>query len=476
MTVTPGGSGPGGGPGGPGGRSAGTLERPAAPASGPSPAPAEFRPREPAYRQALEVLADRARTVPGRLRTTGAVLAALIMLFGVLAAVQIADRASAASDVVNHSQPLSDEAAQLYRSLADADTAAATGFLQAGDETAAVRDRYTADVGTASSLLAQAAELTTSSASGQQLIRALSTQLPVYTGRVEEATANNRQGLPLGGAWLRNASALMQGTMLPEAQKLYQVETARLHDDYAAARSLPWAALVFGLLALIALVRAQVGLFRRTNRVFNPGLVTGTALTAAALGWLLAGQILASSALGDSDRNGAQPLKVLNEARITALQCRGAEDLNLVARGSTTAYETTWERLATELAGKDGYLAQAAELTAARGPASAGVASAQRWFGTWQARHRTAAAADTSGDYDAAVAGTIGSGATTDAAFQQLDTELTHAIAQEEQSFRTSADQGRGAVAGLAVGAAVLAGLGAVAALLGIGRRLAEYR
>src|SRR5581483_7133204 len=96
----------------------------------------------PAYRAELARWAAAARTVPGRLRSVGALLALLVLVFGALTAWQVSGRATASADVVNHSAPLSDGAAQLYRSLADADTAAATGFLQAGQETAAVRTRY----------------------------------------------------------------------------------------------------------------------------------------------------------------------------------------------------------------------------------------------------------------------------------------------------------------------------------------------
>ncbi|WP_084704032.1 hypothetical protein [Phaeacidiphilus oryzae] len=457
------------------------LERRSAAADAGTAAP------PPAYRQALEFLADRARTVPGRLRVLGALLVLLTLLFGALAAIQISQSRAAADRVVNHSQPLSDDAAQLYHSLADADTTAATAFLQAGNETAAVRDRYNQDITTAATLLAQSAERSTGSGTSQNQIRLLNAQLPVYTGLVEEARADNRQGLPLGGAYLRYASAQMQQTMLPEAQKLYAAETAALRSDYADARALPWAAIVFGVLALAALVWSQVRLFRRTNRVFNIGLVTGTAALAVGLLWVVVAQLLAGIYLGDSDRKGAAPIQVLSQARIAALQCRGAENLNLVARGSTDSYEQTWTQVAAQLNGGNGWLPQASRMTSADAEAKSAVASAEKWFGTWQQRHDAAKAANDSGSYDTAVADTIGNAsaggsgssattATTDAAFAALDAKLETAIAEERSTFASSADDGRNAVTGLAVGSAVLAVVAAAAAVLGIGRRLSEYR
>jgi hypothetical protein len=421
-------------------------------------------------------------TPPRRLWTTGSVLALLAVLFGVLTVTQVVQSSDAASSVVNHSQPLSDDAAQIFRSLADADTTAATGFLQAGDETSAVQKQYNDDITTASRLLAQAAASTSASDPEQQEIQKLNAQLPLYTGYVEDARADDRQGLPLGGAYLRFASSQLQGTMLVEAQALYTAETARLHRDYGDAQALPWAAIGLGLVTLAALVWAQIRLFRQTNRVFNVGLVVATGATALALLWLATAQSLSASDLRASDTRGAAPLQVLNEARIKALQCRGAENLNLVARGSTDAYETAWGDDSAELAGKNGYLAQATSMTGSDPAAQQPIKAAAAAFTTWQTRHDKAKAANDSGDYTTAVDTTIGSpgsgstAGTTSAAFSQLDSNLNSAIDTERANFHTLASAGRGDTALLAEGAGLLALLAAAGALLGINRRAAEYR
>ncbi|QMU75493.1 hypothetical protein GXW83_06800 [Streptacidiphilus sp. PB12-B1b] len=420
-------------------------------------------------------------TPPRRLWSAGSLLALLAVVFGVLTYVQVVQRSDAATSVVEHSQPLSDDAAQIFRTLADADTTAATGFLQAGHETAAVRNQYTSDIRTASTLLAQAAASASAADPGQRQIQQLSSQLPSYTDLVGVAGADDRVGYPLGGAYLRYASGQMQTTMLAEAQTLYQVETARLHQDYGSARSLPWAALGLGLVVLLALVRAQIRLYRATNRVFNVGLVLASASVVLALVWLAAAQSLAASALGQSDARGSAPLQVLNEAQIKALQCRGAENLNLVARGSTDIYETSWSTVSAQLAGPTGYLHTAAAMTSADGSVQQEVGAAQADFATWQQRHDTALRANDNGDYDTAVADTIGtpggaSAQTTDAAFTRLDASLNAAIAHERTNFDHLASQGRGDTSGLAAGALALTVLAAFAALWGVSRRTAEYR
>lgn len=435
-----------------------------------------------------------ARTAPGRLRLAGLVLTVLVLAFGAMTAWQIDRREQSAAAVVERSQPLSQDAAEIYRSLADADTTAATGFLLAGQEPATVRLRYEQDLARASGLLATAAARTTDAAGSRRWLAALNEQLPVYAGLVETARSYNRQGLPLGGAYLRFASTLMQEKdqlhpddpykahgMLAGAQKLYQAEIAQLQRDYAGARAVPWAAIALGVLALAALARFQLLLFRRTNRVFNPGLLTASAATAAALVWLLVGHGVARSDLADSDRHGAAPLRMLDQARIEALQCRGAENLNLVARGSTTAYAERWDRVTAQLSGPDGSggtLGDSLRLASGDPAGAARVRAAQAAFRGWDGLHETAAASNDAGEYQAAVDATVGQGGgiTTDQAFERMDGELSAAVQHEQQRFLSAADDGRGAVAGLAVGAGVLAVLAAAGALLGIGRRLAEYR
>ena len=64
-------------------------------------------------------LAQATRTPPGRLRLAGVVLAVLTVAFGGLTAWQLETRASAADRVVSYSQPLSRDAAEIHRSLAD---------------------------------------------------------------------------------------------------------------------------------------------------------------------------------------------------------------------------------------------------------------------------------------------------------------------------------------------------------------------
>ncbi|MFF8692654.1 hypothetical protein ACWD6K_17050 [Streptomyces sp. NPDC002431] len=454
-----------------------------APEQGRSGPPVPAAAPVPPGRGALSVAADRVRaaatTEPGRLQIIGAVLALLVVAFGAVTALEISDRASAADDVVSRSQPLSADAAAIYRSLADADTSAASGFLAGAQEPAGVHDRYEKDIREASRLLVKAAANTDASTRSAQEITTLNEELPRYTGLIERARANNRQGLPLGGAYLRYANQRMSTVLLPAAERLYAAETDRLGEDNDAARAWPFLSLGLGVVALAVLVWAQRRNYRRTNRVFNHGMLLATATSVVLLLWLAVGQTVARAELRSAEVNGQRSLDVLNHARIDSLKARANENLTLVARGAVltpdgrndkyeTDYTTDMKALGEEL----GRAAELADDDRGRAP----VKRAADAVAEWQGRHRTARTADDGGDYDGARAQIIGAKDSTGESFERVDAALKQALAHEQVAFTRSAKDGLGALGGLPAGAVGLAVLGAVAAIVGVNRRLSEYR
>ncbi|MFC7893001.1 hypothetical protein [Streptomyces sp. NPDC057381] len=447
-----------------------------APASPPPPTP----PRRTAFAEGVDRLRAAAVTEPGRLRIIGALLAALVVAFGTVAAWQMHERSSAARDVRYRSQPLTSEAADIYRSLAEANTAASSGFLAGGQETEESRDRYEKGIRTAAEGLVTAANSDAGSPSADTIAE-LNRLLPEYKGLIERARTYNRQGFPVGGAYLRYANEKMQQDMLPAAEDLYETEKRRLSADYGDAESYPWAAIALGLLALGALGWAQHRNYRRTNRVFNHGLVTATATTTVVLLWLVVGHSVARSNLGDSQDHGVRSLNVLQDARIASLKARGNENLTLVARGAQTkkvggetvdAYDFDFGKNMDAL-GKG--LAEAARLAddaAGQRP----VTAANRNMAEWKKRHAAAREQDENGNYQQALDLVIGGEGATVECFDGVDAALAAALEHEEREFEQAAGDGLDAMGHLPQGAGVLAALGVAGALLGIGRRLSEYR
>ncbi|MEV0318920.1 hypothetical protein [Streptomyces sp. NPDC050659] len=453
----------------------------------PQPAP----PRRPAWVEGRDRLRAAATTEPGKLRIIGAVLALLVVAFGAVTTWQMTDRSDAANSVLNRSQPLSADAAAIYRSLADANTAASSGFLAGGQEPADVRDRYKRDIKTASEKLANAASNAGAGSSAATSVSELNKLLPEYTGLIERARANNRQGLPLGGAYLRYANDKMQKQMLPAAEKLYTAENQRLGADYDDAKPYPWFAIALGVLALAALGWAQRRNYRRTNRVFNHGLVAATAASTVVLLWLIAGHTFARAGLSDSYDHGVKSLNVLHDARINSLKARSNENLTLVSRGAETVevgpadkpeikdkfdyeYQAQMKRLGSADSGLLGQAVAIADDAAGKNP----VKDAAKNVSVWKDRHKTARDSDDAGDYKGALAKVVGdkSDEPTGECFDNVDKALEQALAHEQGEFKQAASDGKGAMAGLPVGAAVLAVLAAAGAVLGIGRRLSEYR
>ncbi|WP_420033694.1 hypothetical protein ACN2WE_14780 [Streptomyces sp. cg28] len=447
-----------------------------------APPPAE--PRRTAWAEGIDRLKSAATTEPGRLRIIGAVLALLVIAFGATTAWQMTDRSTAADDVLHSSQPLSADAADIYRSLADANTTASSGFLAGGQETAAVRDRYEKDIRTAADKLVTAAASTDPGTPSAATIAKLNKLLPEYKGLIERARANNRQGYPLGGAYLRYANEKMQTEMLPAAEDLYTKENQRLRDDYDAATPYPWIAIALGVIALGGLAWAQRRNYRLTNRVFNHGLLAATAASTVVLLWLVVGHTVARSGLNASYDQGVRSLNVLHDASIASLKARGNENLTLVSRGAETVtvndevkdkYDVDFQKQMTTLATK---LKAADSLAEGDASGEAPVTKANSAMLEWRNRHTAARKQDDSGNYQGALDKIIGSkdDKPTGECFDLVDQSLDRALVHEQAQFTSDATGGRDAMTGLSVGAAILAVLAAVGAVLGIGRRLSEYR
>ncbi|MEU0217862.1 hypothetical protein ABZ281_23340 [Streptomyces sp. NPDC006265] len=458
-----------------------------APPSGPpgaTPAPAAppaTTPRRTAFAEGLDRLRSAATTEPGRLRVIGALLALLVVAFGAVTAWQMTDRAAAADDVLTRSQPLSSDAADIYRSLADANTAASSGFLAGGQESAGTRDRYERDIRTAAEKLVNAAANADPDSPSTATIAKLNRLLPEYKGLVERARTYNRQGFPVGGAYLRYANEKMQHQMLPAAEDLYTNENQRLSTDYADATPYPWAAIGLGVAALAALAWAQHRNYRRTNRVLNHGLVAATATATVVLLWLVVGHTLARADLNDSYDHGVRSLNVLHDARIASLKARGNENLTLVARGAETkkvgektydAYDYDFGRDIKALAVKLAAAERLADDTSGERPVTAAVGNMTEW----KKRHTAAREQDENGNYQQALDRVIGTEGATGECFDSVDENLRTALAHEETEFKRAAGDGRDALTGMPAGVAVLAVLGAAGAVVGIGRRLSEYR
>jgi len=405
-------------------------------------------------------------------------LVALSLIWGAVAAWTANQRTSAAGAVVGTGEPLSLDGQRIYRSLSDADATAATAFLSGGLEPLAARHRYLADIAEAASSLESATAVAGQSAAAADLAR-ISAGLPVYTGEVETARADNRLGLPLGAAYLREASSLMRGTLLPAARDLSAQANARLAAESGQATGLPSIAiaLVVAIIVGYALYRAQRWLSGRTHRVVNFGLAVASVAGAVSVLWLIIAFTVARVELGQAHDHGSAPVQALAQAEIAALQAHADESLTLIDNSGDDSFQADFTSVRTKLGPGPGTLLTVASSAAGGSPGSGYAAAAAADATAWYAAHQRVRSQDDSGAHSQAVQSAIGSApGDSAAAFGRLDSALSSGIAADQVVFHDRAVTGRDAATGLEAGLIVLSLIMAAGCARGLTQRLAEYR
>jgi hypothetical protein len=295
---------------------------------------------------------------------------------------------------------------------------------------------------------------------------------------VDVARANNRLGLPVGSAYLREASGLMRSKILPAAQELYEIDFQRLRAEQEEARAFPWVTVALTVLLLAALIATQMWLTRKTNRLINIGLLTATVAVVLGLAWGTVALLIESSGVADGQRNGSDQVEALVNARIVTLKLRADETLTLVARGDGPEYEEDFTSLVPQVSGNTeaNLLVRAKNLASDQRVADEVQAAIDNTNAYLQAHQRIRDLDDT-GQYEEAVKAAIGdapdSGAT---AFAKLDQNLLTALNAGRQEFLDQTETARQVLIGIVPGVVVLALIAAAGITMGITQRLREYR
>ncbi len=400
-----------------------------------------------------------ARTTPGVVGLIAVVVAVFCVAAGIVVGGQLDGRIAEHESILDRSEPFAYSAQKLYAALSAADAAAATEFLSGGLETAPMRARYQQALADAASALTDATAGTTDGATRTGLAR-ISAELTAYTGQVESARANNRQGFPVGSAYLREASALMQGSMLPGAERIHAGGMAAVDSDQGAVASLPIFGLVLLILVLLVIGVGSWILVGRTNRQLNQGLVGAAVLVLLVIGWMAVANRLAASSIEQSRAEGTARFEELAKARVLAQKARTDETLELIARGDITAGEKSFNEHIGELSTLLG-----------AGPAVAADGVLQ-----WTAGHRRQVDAYQGGDYPAAVQQAIGNAPGASAAeFAVVESSLNDAIERTRATLRDDVSEAGARLAWSPTGTLVLMVAAAAAAIVGLWPRLKEF-
>ena len=400
-----------------------------------------------------------ARTTPGVVVLIAIVVSASCIVGGVACGAALNARITEQKAVLEHSEPFAYAAQNLYAALSAADAAAATAFLSGGTQTPLTRARYQQALAAAASALADATAGSPDMAT-RQALAGISARLATYTGLVEAARANNRQKRPIGSAYLREASSLMQTTLLPDAAKVFTADLARVDQSQRRIGSLPTVGLLLLGVAIVAIIAGSTVLFRRTNRQFNIGLVIAAVIVLVTIGCVV---VAARFAAGDIERSrieGTAKFEQLAEARILAQQARTDETLQLITRGDISASEKAF----------NGYIDGVVSRLGSGSPeATAAVES-------WVAGHRRQVDAYRAGDYPGAVAQALGGERGGSAAqFAVVEWSLRDDIEAARATLRDGVSGVGGYLAWTPTGTLVLMMVAASAAVVGLWPRLKEF-
>jgi len=448
----------------PGGRTATVPRRPGS----VPPAPGQASPGgartpagqpSPASRPGRAGLRARMRRTPGRLRLA-MVLAVLASLLISLAGLLVGTLTTATSARVVDRVDSILELQGARADLVSANGTASNAFLVGGLEPTAQREAYDAAL---ASGVAGIAALADSNADPDDSLSPVAASLTTYAGLIEQARANNRQGFPVGAAYLDTGSALLQEEVLPPIDAAIIANAQATADDLNSAGAIS-SAVWLAVVGFVVLVGIQIWLARRTRRTLNPAMVVGTGLALAA--WFVCAIAVSGSRESLTETREGPYAATLATSQVLSFagEARTAESFGLIQRGSGSAAEETFDAAIDKA---DDQLARAAVVRS-------GTAGA---LSDWVAGHDLVRELDDSGDWDGAVAlaTSTAAGDPTDLYASFVET----ATGEVEASSAQARDGFRSASAGAGVASWFLVGSGLVCAVLswrGINKRLEEYR
>ena len=409
-------------------------------------------------------------TTPGRILTIGIVLAALGVSSAFATSTTINHRQQVLTTVVNHTEPLSFAAGRLYTTLSVADAAAATAFI-AQAEPRPVRQRY-------EQAITDAAVAVTRASSGLtdeplvQLLGRINAELAVYTGLIEIARTNNREGNPVGSSYLSEASGLMQSTILPEAAQLYQATSERVDIETTASTHFPAPVILVVAGTLVFGAFSHRWLARRTRRRINPGLVAGALGILVMVVWVGTALTISTTASRSAKLTAAESLKTVTNVAITAQQARADETLSLIRRGDEDIRKQSFYECLDSMHQQLGqYMSRRDAVD------KPDLEGADQLLLRWRQANDRINSYISVGNYRAATQVALGSGEDDSTpAFDKLEDELGKAMDQSRTELRNDILNARNGLSGAQVGGVVLSLGAAIAVALGLWPRLKEYR
>jgi hypothetical protein len=399
---------------------------------------------------------------PGRMRAFLILAAAMSVVFG-LAAAQGFSQSDGALDRAQANTAQLVRIQAIHTNLVSANADATNAFLVGGLEPPEQRAHFVNSLAAAAGLIAEAA---TAQPADRDVLGALNKTLITYGGLIEQARANNRQGLPIGSQYLKDANSVLQDDSLPLVKALVEANEKRVDTEFdGISRGTIWI-LVGGLLSLVVFAITLRWLARRTHRYLNVPIAAGAALVL--LTTVVGGVSLASASNSAKDTRSAEYERTLalSRARIAAYDARSNESLTLIARGSGDAFDKA-------------YTAAAAQVDEQLGKTGGDGGNLKQLWTAYKTVHAEVRKTDaTEGNWDGAVAMAVGKDKTSNSVekFNAFDSSSNQQLTRTSTAVQSELKDARDGLPPIGWLGVPLGILAALLVAWGMSQRLEEYR
>jgi hypothetical protein len=431
---------------------------PPPPTSADPPSPAESR-------QAVRAAWSTANT-PGWYRFFGALIILVVVGFAGLATVATLTARSSSQSIESNTAPSLIAVQELSASVAEANAAATSVFLAGttGVEDRARRVLYVDALQRSARQTEEVAGLVGDDEAAHEALQSISVALTTYSGQIEASQTANSLGQEDADVPLRSAFDLTQTEIATAIDQLTAQNQAEFDEQATSGLPLTLVALGVGLLAAFLLLWFQVGVYRRSNRVLNIGLVLATILVVATLAVIGNGTVRWVQSLDNAEAGGYDSIVATSDLQASTYELQSQISLRLLGASSDDP-EASFEAIDGEVA------AVVADADSTRERAAAAELEVR-----WE-RYREVMESITDqssqGADENAIALFQGAGISS---FNGINTSIESVLSDNRNQFNEGVSSAASSASLLPVFSVVLPALAAIAVLLGVQGRLRDYQ
>lgn len=387
----------------------------------------------------------------------------------VLAAIAGFEAQSSADTLADNTGPSLIALQDLSSSVAEANAEATASFLAteaSGREDRLHHNAYLAAMRRAAEKSEEVSSLIGPNPGAHEALQDASAALVTYGGRIEAARVANTK-LPEAVDFLTEGIGVAESQLQPAIRSATSSTQGLLAQETGWST---WAARAAGVVALLSLIHAQMVLARRTRRILSPLLVIATVLTLVVLIMFERGYFLRDQAIADAETGGYQAIAATAEIQADAFALHSAVGLNLLDASSDSGLEAR-DALDLQIAGLDVAVESVSDGADSARERAAADELQQRWVTYRQTIDNILDEASSDGDAAATLFESRGV-----SSFNGFNTSIDSVLFDNRSQFTDALDDAAFAVRFLPFLGIILPVLAALAALLGIQRRLGEFR